>query len=212
MQVAALLVCAAFFVPVQMAHAATNVLDASALKPPPGAKIAIVEFDDLECPACAQANPLLMSAVAQYKIPWIRHDLLIPSHNWSRYAAINARWFDQKSPALGSAYRNEVFASQTSIFNPLMLHQFTQKFAQSHGVQLPFDMDPGGKLANEVEADNQLSRRTGVNLTPTIFIVTEDARGPHYIEVTDHNKLFQMIDAAEAELKKAQPARRAAHK
>lgn len=212
LQAAALVVCAAFFALAHSAHAATNVLDASALKPPPGAKIAIVEFDDLECPACAQANPLLMSAVAQYKIPWVRHDLLIPSHNWSRYAAISARWFDQKSPALGNEYRNAVFANQTSIFNPLMLHQFTQKFAQSHGVQLPFDMDPNGKLANEVEADNQLSRRTGINVTPTIFIVTETPHGPHYVEVTDHTKLFQMIDAAEAELKKEQPARRTTHK
>src|SRR3984957_15758138 len=42
----------------------TPVHDASALKPPPGARVAIVEFYDLECPDCARANPLLIQAAA----------------------------------------------------------------------------------------------------------------------------------------------------
>src|SRR5580704_11352834 len=84
--------------------------DAAALKPPPGARVAIVEFDDLQCPSCAHANPILKAAAAQYNIPWIRHDFLIPSHIWSRNAAIRARWFDTQSKALGDEYRDEVFA------------------------------------------------------------------------------------------------------
>ena len=193
-------------------HAATIVRDASALKPPPGARVAIVEFSDMQCPACAQANPLLVAAEAQYKIPLVRHDLLIPVHNWSRIAAINAHWFDTQGKGLGDEYRNQIFANQSSIFNPIMLRQFTQQFAQSHGIGIPFDMDPGGKLANEVEADNQLSRRTGITQTPTIFIVTAGPNGPHYEEVIDRNNLYQMIDEALAETKDAAPAKRARHK
>ncbi len=200
--VAASLLLLVFLVSAQALHAATQVKDDAALKPPPGWRIAIVEFDDLQCPACAATNPLLVSAVAQYKIPWVRHDLLIPMHNWSRVAAINARWFDEQKKGLGSEYRNQVFANQSAIFNPLMLRQFTDRFAQEHGIQMPFDMDPQGKLANEVEADNQLSKRTGITQTPTIFIVTEDKGGRHYVEVTDHSKLFQTIDAALASLKR----------
>src|SRR5579863_887317 len=120
--------------------------DTSALRPPPGARVAIVEFDDLECPACAHANPLLKAAAAKYKIPWVRHDLLIPSHVWSRNAAIRARWFDTQSQALGDEYRDEVFAGQANIFNLAMLSQFTEKFARDHGVQMPFAIDPQGKL------------------------------------------------------------------
>src|SRR5580658_8671964 len=121
------------------AHAQTpiQVLDASALHPPAGARVAIVEFADLQCPACAAANPTLKAAVAQYKIPWVRHDFLIPYHNWSRNAAINARWFDLKAKSLGDDYRDQLFASQASIYNPDSLNQFTLKFAQSHGVTLP---------------------------------------------------------------------------
>ena len=202
--------CVALAAATLPAVAATTVKDDAALKPPTGARIAIIEFDDLQCPACAMVNPLLVSAVSQYKIPLVRHDLLIPSHNWSRIAAINARWFDAQGKGLGDGYRNEVFANQSSIFNPLMLRQFTYQFAQSHGVTLPADMDPSGKLANEVEADRQLSLRTGVALTPTIFIVTAGPDGNHYEEVTDHTKLFPLIDAALAKLKSDAPA--AGHK
>src|SRR5580693_707269 len=165
---------------VTAAHAQTQILDASALHPPAGARVAIVEFDDLQCPACAAANPSLKAAAAQYKIPWIRHDFLIPYHNWSRQAAINARWFDSKNKSLGNDYRDQAFANQASIYNPDSLNQFTQKYAQSHGIALPFAIDPQGALAREVDADVALAQRTGIRSTPTIFIVTAGGKGAPY--------------------------------
>jgi protein-disulfide isomerase len=174
-----------------------QVLDASALHPPAGARVAIVEFDDLQCPACAMANPTLKAAAAKYNIPWIRHDFLIPYHNWSRVAAINARWFDLKTKGLGDEYRDEVFAAQNSIYNPDTLAQFTQKFAQSHGVALPFAVDPQGKLANAVDADIDLGRRTGIKSTPTIFIVTSGGKGAPYTQVMNPaQQLYTDIDQA----------------
>ena len=52
----------------------TQVHDPSALKPPAGAHVAIVEWEDMECPDCARANPLLREAADKYNIPWVRHD------------------------------------------------------------------------------------------------------------------------------------------
>jgi protein-disulfide isomerase len=64
----------------------------SALKPPAGAKVAIVEFDDLECPSCAHAVPIIEKAAAQYKIPVVHHDYpLTEIHVWSFDAAVTAR-------------------------------------------------------------------------------------------------------------------------
>ncbi len=183
-------------------HAQTpiQVLDPTALKPPAGARVAIVEFDDLQCPACAAANPILMAAAAQYKIPWVRHDFLIPYHNWSRQAAINARWFDMKSKQLGDDYRNQVFASQNSIYNPNSLAQWTQKFAQDHGVAMPFAVDPQGKLAGVVDADVALAQRTGIKSTPTIFIVTAGGKGAPFTQVLNPSQqLYTDIDKAMAE-------------
>ena len=176
---------------------AVKVLDASALVPPPGARVAIVEFDDLECPTCAHYNPVLKQAAANYKIPWVRHDFLIPYHTWSRSAAVDARWFDLKSKALGDEYRDQVFANQSDIDNPGVLNQFTQKFAQSHGISLPFSLDPQGKLDAAVQADNNLGLHTGVHGTPSIFIVSRTSKGPSYTQVLDPDRdLYRMLDQA----------------
>jgi protein-disulfide isomerase len=179
---------------------AIKVLDTSALKPPSGARVAIVEFDDLQCPLCAHVNPLLKQAAANYKIPWVRHDFLIPYHNWSRDAAAKARWFDVKSRALGDEYRDQIFANQPDIYNVNVLNQFTQKFAQSHGIALPFAFDPQGKLDAAVQADTDLGKRTGIGATPTIFIVTANSKGPAYIQVLDPDRdLYRTIDRALAD-------------
>jgi protein-disulfide isomerase len=194
----------------------TQVLDSSALHPPAGSRVAIVEFDDLECPACAAANPLLMQAAAKYGIPWIRHDFLIPGHVWSPIAAVNARFFDTKSKTIGNDYRNQVFANQNSIETRDELQQFTQRFASAHSVALPFAIDPQGKLTAAVQADDQLAIRMGLKLTPTIFIVTANSKGAPFIEVLNpQTQLFTTIDQALTDTRPSAPAKttqKTAHK
>lgn len=172
-------------------------LKAQTLKPPPGAHVAIFEFADLECPMCGRENPVLKAASEKYHVPWLRHDFPLPQHNWSFQAAVNARWFDTQGKNLGNAYRDAVFADQINIETKDDLHQFTQKFAQQHGVALPFVMDPQGKLTAEVKADYALGQRLGVHQTPTAWIVTDGSGGAaRYKEVTDFNKLYTMLDEA----------------
>jgi protein-disulfide isomerase len=174
-----------------------HVLDTSALHPPAGARVAIIEFDDLECPACSHANPVIMQAAASYKIPWVRHDFLIPGHIWSPIAAVNARWFDTRSKTLGDDYRNYIFANQISIETQPELRQFTQKFASAHGVAIPFAVDPQGKLAGLVQADTNLAERMGLKETPTIFIAIANSKGPQYIQVLNVDQdLYRDIDQA----------------
>ncbi len=177
----------------------TVVKDPSILHPPPGARVAIVEFDDMECPDCAAANPILMQAVAKYHIPWIRYDFPLPYHPWSFQAAVYARWFDITSKTLGNDCRNAVFANQNYMYTLGQLTEFTEKFAQQHGIALPFNIDPQGKLAGEVRADKALGLRVGIEHTPTIWVVMRGGNAPPYVEVSDVNKLFQTIDQALAE-------------
>jgi protein-disulfide isomerase len=180
----------------------TQVHDASALKPPAGARVAILEFDDMECPVCGNLNPLLMKAAAEYKLPWVRHDFPLPYHAWSFQAAVNARWFDSKSKKLGDDYRDTVFANQPSITTLAVLRQFTEKFANDHKVgPLPFAVDPQGAFTAQVKADQTLGQRVGIDHTPTIWIVTSGSRGAPFIEVLDPNKLYQTIDQALADTK-----------
>ena len=178
--------------------------DMSALKPPAGSHVALIEFADLECPMCARQNPTLKDAAAKYKVPLVRHDFPLQMHVWSFQAAVNGRWFDTQKKGLGNDYRDAVFASQSSIETKDDLQAFTQKFAQQHGVQLPFVMDPQGKLADEVKADYALGERLGVHQTPTVWVVTDRSGGaPPYVEVTDYNKLYMMLDQATAQTAQA---------
>ncbi len=202
----------------------TSVHDASALHPPPGARVAIVEFEDMECPDCARQNPTLKAAAAQYHIPWIRHDFPLPQHGWSFEAAVNARWFDTKSKKLGDEYRDAIFANQRSITvlnsdgmtengnaGLANLRNFTQKFASDHNIALPFVVDPQKKLAAEVKADYALGQRTGIEHTPTIWIVTNQTKAAPFVEVVDRDRLYSLIEEAQAETKSSPTHATVAH-
>jgi protein-disulfide isomerase len=184
----------------------TQVRDASALKPPAGARVAMIEFADMECPICGTLNPTMKAAAVKYKIPWVRHDFPLPYHAWSFQAAVNAHWFDTKSKALGDEYRDQVFANSASIYNANVLRQFTQKFAASRHIALPFAIDPQGKLAAMVKEDQALAKRVGIDHTPTVFIVTANGKGASYIEVQHIDQdLYRTIDQALASTAPSKP-------
>ena len=165
----------------------------SVLRPPKGAKVAIVVFEDLQCPMCAQVAPLLDRAGQQYNIPVIRHDFPLPKHSWSYNAAVIARYFDTHSQKLGDEFRDQVFAHQLEI-TPGNLRGFAERFGADHKVDLPFVIDPQGKLAAEVNADRDLGNRIGINHTPTVYVVSNKNSSQPYVEVTDTGQLFQTID------------------
>lgn len=177
-------------------RAPTQISDASALRPPAGARVALVVFSNMQCPACAHTWPLLRKAAATYHIPLVDHEVQISSHNWSDQAALYAHWFDAKSAATGAEYRDAIFANQASIYSPVMLRQFTENFARTHGSQMPFALDPQGKLQAALQADYNISTRTGIHMTPTIFVVTSGGKGASFTEVLEENKLYQLIDQA----------------
>jgi protein-disulfide isomerase len=174
---------------------ATPFKDVSAFKPPSDAKVAIIEFEDLECPLCARVSPMVRDAMSHYRIPRVHHDFIIPGHAWSRTAAIYARYLEDKvSPQVAEDFRRDVFASQRLIASPDDLQQFTRRWFQAHGQAMPFVVDP--KCAAEVEADCALGRRVGVAHTPTLVVATAH----HWIEVTEPDQLYAAIDRAEAEV------------
>ena len=200
---ALLLLAAATLAPAQFvapaSSATSTIKDASALHPPAGVRVAIVEFADLECPACARANPTLVNIVARYGIPLVRHDYLIPSHIWSRRAALFARWLEIQKSGLGEQYRNQVFQNQPLILTYPMLRSFTAQFATDNGLTLPADVDPDGSITAALDADNQLGRQTGIDHTPSIFVVTSGSKGLPYIQVEDVATLAQVLDQALAD-------------
>jgi protein-disulfide isomerase len=194
-----------------LAQGPTGFKDTSMLRAPAGSRVAIYDFEDLECPACAHAFPIVHAAAEKYKIPLLRHDFPLKMHIWSFDAAVIARYIQDKiSPQAAEDYRRAVFASQISIASKEDLNAFTQKYFQSHGQKMPFVIDPNGLFAAEVRADQTLGERVGLTQTPTIFIVTQKG----YTLVSDVSQLYAMLDTAIAENPAPAPtkARITAHK
>jgi protein-disulfide isomerase len=164
-----------------------------ALRPPKGIPVAIVVFEDLQCPQCRRTAPLLEEASKTYKIPVVRHDFPLPMHNWSYQAAVMARYFDTHSRTLGNEFRDYIFANQLEI-NPQNLRGYAERFAAAHKVDFPFVIDPENKLAALVNADRDTGKAINLQHTPTVYIVSSRHPDKPFVEVKDNNQLYSLID------------------
>ena len=61
--------------------AVTFAADAALLKPPRGAAVAIVMFEDLQCADCSRVYPVVWETASAHKIPVVLHDFPLPMHN-----------------------------------------------------------------------------------------------------------------------------------
>ncbi len=166
----------------------------SVLRPPKGSQVAIVVFEDLQCPMCRRTAPIVEQASKTYKIPVVRHDFPLPMHNWSYQAAVMARLFDTHSKAMGNEFRDYIFENQLEV-NPQNLRSYAEKFAAAHKVDLPFVIDPAGKFAAQVNADRDLGKAIKLDHTPTVYIVSSRNPSKPYVEVKDNSQLYLTIDA-----------------
>lgn len=180
--------------------------DGSSLKPPPGAKVAVVVFEDLECPDCARAYPLVWDVANAHHVPVVLHDFPLSKHPWSFEAAIYARYFDTKSQKLGNDFRGYIYKNQPQITLE-NLRQYVQKFADDNKVPLPFAVDPQGTLKAKIQADYALGQKIGLEHTPTIFVVGNGGPSTPFVEVVDRSQLTQIIEDMQQKAGKDTPAK-----
>jgi protein-disulfide isomerase len=181
--------------------------DATLLKPPRGAAVAIVLFEDLQCGDCAKAYPVIWETANAHKVPVVLHDFPLPMHNWAFDAAVWARYFDKTSADVGNEFRKFIYANQIQITRE-NLPQWAQKFAAENKTPVPSDKDPDGKLVDLVKADYLLGQRIGVEHTPTIWVVSNSGVSEPLVEdVRIREKLGQIVQEM---LSKAQPVTAAA--
>jgi protein-disulfide isomerase len=211
----ALLFSAAVFAPAQntaagiAGNAGSPFQNVSLLKLPAGARVAVYEFEDMECGACAYASPIVHAAVAHYKVPFIRHDYPWTFHEWSLDAAVAARFIqDQFSPQLADTFRHDIFANQRRIANKDDLTRFTRTWFASHDRNLPFVLDALGTCRNEVLSDRALGDRLNIHSTPCVIVMTQKS----WVSVpfANINQLDHTIELAVADTAGPEPHRRAA--
>jgi protein-disulfide isomerase len=182
--------------------------DASFLKPPAGAQVAVVVFEDLECPSCAKAYPVIWETANAQHVPVMLYDFPLRQHPWSMDAAVDARYFDTKSQKLGNEFRGYIYENQPNI-TMQNLHDYVQKFADEHKTPLPFAVDPEGKLKEKIEADRSLGEKAGLVHTPTVFVIGRSSGSTPFTEVTDMDKLGQAIEDMKKKAEPAAPAKTA---
>jgi len=171
------------------------------LKPPAGAKVAVIVFEDLGCPSCAANHPTELAVVEQTHVPLVRYDFPFKEHVWTFEGAVCARYIqDHISPKLAGDFRTDVFAAQRMFASRDDIDRYLKSWLSRHGQAVPMIIDPGGKLAAEVGADYQFGVHLNVQYTPTIIVATRNKyqvvfgtkNGPN-----DATKLVGVIQAAQ---------------
>jgi len=164
--------------------------DTSSFWPPAGARVAIIEFDDLECGFCAAAFPIVQAAATRYGIPLVHHDYPLAKHVWSYAAACHARDLEHKaSLEVANEYRGSIFAHQSEIKSREGLRRFSEEFYRKHSLPMPTDAEIKSTLADAVRADIDLGHQIGIHYTPTIVV----ASAKEWIEVVDVRYLDQAV-------------------
>jgi protein-disulfide isomerase len=167
--------------------------DGSQLKLPDGVDLAIVVFEDLQCPDCRRAHPDLVKAAEAKGVPLIVHDYPIPRHSWAFPAAVLARYFSAQSQALGMDFRSFIFQNQPGL-GPDNLRAFGEKFAANHEQQLPGDVDPDGRLAAQVQADFDLGQKIHLEYVPLMFVIARSGDASRAIEAKEPKDVNAIID------------------
>jgi protein-disulfide isomerase len=173
---------------------------AAVLKAPAGSKAAIVIFEDLQCPDCARAHPLVRDVAKQENVPVLRHDFPLPKHDWSFKGSVIARYFDSKSPELGEKWRMYCYSHQEEL-TPDNIMQRAAQFGKANSSPLPFAIDPDGKLEAKVKADFRLGQKIGIQHTPTIWVVGTAGSAEPFVEVVDRSQMASLIRKMKANAK-----------
>jgi protein-disulfide isomerase len=177
---------------------AVHAQNAGGLKPPKGSNLALVVFEDLQCPDCARADSLLQEAARTYSIPLVVYDFPLPKHSWAFEGSVLAKYFGTQSRKLEDEFRDYIFKNQAQV-TPENLRGMAERFAEQRKVDLPFIVDPQGELAKAVKDDRNLGQKIGISHTPTIYVVSNKRTGAPFVEVVDRNQLFQLIDQMKRE-------------
>ena len=157
---------------------------------PSTAKVTIINFDDLECPFCAQMHAELFPATADhYKglVKFIYKDYpLVEIHPWAMHAAVDANCLAGES---GAAYWNFVDYVHTHASDITgAAHNPKQAFSTLDSLALDEAKRSGLQTAkltvcearqdqSAIEASIRQGDAVGVNGTPTLFVNGERISG-----------------------------------
>jgi protein-disulfide isomerase len=156
------------------------------------APVTVVEFSDLQCPHCKEANPTIERLIKEDpEVHFVFQNFPLPSHNWAQKAAQYADCVGRASNDAFWKFVDAVFAAQNDITADNADQKLTALADQS-GVK-------GSDMAtcstqpdtqSRVEASINLGKSLDVNSTPSLFI---NGR-PVGVAGNNYDVLKQLVD------------------
>jgi len=154
-------------------------------KGPAKAQVTIVEFNDLQCPHCKEAAPLIDQLLAQEPdVHFVFQNFPLPSHNWAEKAADYADCVGRASNDAFWKFVQKTFEQQENITES-NADEKLKGIATESGVN-------GDEIAAcsikpetqaRIEASVALGKAVGVNGTPALYINGRVLTGGAPVEV-----------------------------
>jgi Protein-disulfide isomerase len=164
---------------------------------PATAPVTVVEFSDLQCPHCKEANPTVERLLAENSnVHFIFQNFPLPIHNWAEKAAEYADCVGKASNDAFWKFVSGVYAAQAEITADNADQKLTE-LAANAGVK-GSDIATCSTLPetqSRVEASVNLGKSIDVNSTPTLFI---NGR-PVGVSGNNYDVLKQLVDFAAKE-------------
>ena len=164
---------------------------------PATAPVLVVEFSDLQCPHCKEANPTIEKLVNEDpEVRFVLQNFPLPGHNWAEKGAEYADCVARASNDAYFKFVDSVFAAQNEITADNADQKLTD-LADKAGVK-------GADVAicaakpetqSRVEASVNLGKSVDVSSTPTLFI---NGR-PVGVGPNNYDALKQLVDFAAKE-------------
>jgi protein-disulfide isomerase len=164
---------------------------------PATAAVTIVEFSDLQCPHCKEANPTVEKLLAaEPNVRFVLQSFPLPMHNWAQKGAAYADCVGRASQEAFWKFVDGVYAAQAEITAENADQKLTE-LADQAGVK-------GADIAacstqpetqTRVENSINLGKAVDVTATPTLFI---NGR-PVGVSGNNYDVLKQLVDFAAKE-------------
>lgn len=139
------------------------------------AKVEVTEYSDFECPFCASFATVQMPVIRQQliatgKVRWRYRDFPLPTHQYSRYAALTAQCAGEQGKFWemhDQLFSNHQWAQTGK--NPASVFR---DFARTIGLDVDkYDACVGGqRYAGRIQASVQEGEALGVRGTPSFFV------------------------------------------
>ena len=158
-----------------------------------GAKVTIVEFGDLQCPACAAAHPTVKQVLAdrEGEVNFVWRHFPLPMHRNAMVAAVAAEAAGEQGKFW--EMHDMLFENQTEWAEENNAKEIFTGYAEELGLDTAVFTEAlnSNFNAERIQTDQDDGIALGVNSTPTFFINGEKVNG-----VISYDEFIQKIDAA----------------